>query len=148
MVDDNTPSGTQNFRSEPINVMGMTPAPIASKGWRIEDAEFVVVRDGLNPLIGRDLFDALRISVTQTTNSNEGSMVNAITPQFQFKTRIAKQFPQLISRIGRSKTHIVKSKFHKIFQPKHQKGRRVPNTLQERVNSGIKKILEEGRIEN
>ena len=31
----------------------------------------MVVRDGLKPLIGRDLFDALGISVTQTPNSNE-----------------------------------------------------------------------------
>ena len=71
-------------------------------------------------------------------------MVNAITPQCPFKARIAKQFPQLISRIGRSKIHIVKSNFHKILQPKHQKGRRVPINLQERVNSEIKKPLEEG----
>ena len=125
----------------------MIQAPIASKGWRIEDAEFVVVRDGLKPLIGRDLFDALGISVTQTPNSNEGSMVNAITPQCPFKSPIAKQFPQLISRIGRSKIRIVKSKFHKSFQPKHQKGRRVPINLQEGVNSEIKKLLEEGHIE-
>ena len=104
----------------------MIQAPIASNGWRIEDAEFVVVRDGLKPLIGRDLFDALGISVTQTPNSNEGSMVNAITPQCPFKTRIAKQFPQLISRIWRSKIHIVKSKFHKNFQPKHQKVEEYP----------------------
>ena len=125
------PQQLKTFANEPINVMGMIQAPIASKGWRIEDAEFVVVRNGLKPLIGRDLFDALRIAVTQTPNSNEGSMVNAITPQCPFKTRIAKQFPHLISRIGRSKIHIVKSKFHKNFQSKHQKGRRVPINLQE-----------------
>ena len=101
------PQELKTFANEPINVLGMIQAPIASKGWRIEDAEFVVVRDGIEPLIGRDLSDALGISVTQTPNSNEGSMVNAIAPQFPFKTRIAKQFPQLISRIGRSKIHIV-----------------------------------------
>ena len=74
-------------------------------------------------------------------------MVNTITSQSPFKTRIAKQFPQLITRIGRSKIHIVKSKFHRNFQPKHQKGRRVPINLQERVNNEIKKLLEEGHIE-
>ena len=142
------PQELKTFENEPINVMGMIQAPIASNGWRIEDAEFVVVRDGLKPLIGRDLFDAPGMSVTQTPNSNEGSMVNTITPQCPFKTRIAKQFPQLISRIGRSKIHIFKSKFHKKnFQPKHQKGRRVPINLQEQVNSEIKKLLEEGHIE-
>ena len=136
------PQELKTFANEPINIMGMIQAPIASKGWRIEDAEFVVFRDGLKPLIGRDLFDALGISVTQTPNSNEGSMVNAITPQCPFKTRIAKQFPHLISRIGRSKTHIFESKFHKNSKPKHQKGRRVPINLQERVNSEITKLLE------
>ena len=136
------PQELKTFANEPINVEGMIQAPIASKAWRTEDAEFVVVRDGLKPLIGRDLFDALGISVTQTPNSNEGSMFNGITPQCPFKTRIAKQFPQLISRIGRSKIHIVKSKFHKNFQPKHQKGRRVPINLQEGLNSENEKLLE------
>ena len=45
------PQELKTFANEPINVMGMIQAPIASKGWRIEDAEFVVVRDGLKPLI-------------------------------------------------------------------------------------------------
>ena len=137
----------KTFANEPINVMGMIQAPIASNGWRIKDAEFVVVKGGLKPLLGRDLFDALGISVTQTSSSYEGSMVNNVTIQCPFKTRIANHFPQLITRIGRSKIHFVKSKFHENFQPKHQMGRKVPINLQERVNSEIKNLLEEGHIE-
>ena len=140
------PQELKTFSNEPINVIGMIQAPIASNGWRLEEAEFVVVRDGLKPLVRRDLFDALGISVTQIPKQ-EGSMVNTITSQCPFKTRIAQQFPQLITRIGRSKIHIVKSKFHRNFQPKHQKGRRVPINLQERVNTEIKKLLVEGHIE-
>ena len=34
-----------------------------SNGWQIEDAKLVVVRDGLKPLIGGDVFAALGISV-------------------------------------------------------------------------------------
>ena len=75
-------------------------------------------------------------------------MVNNITTQCSFKTHIANQFTQFISRIGRSKIHIVKSKFHKSFQTKHQNGRTVPIYLQDRVNSEIKKLVEEGHIEN
>ena len=138
----------KKFANEPITVIGMIQAPIESNGWRIEDAEFVVVKDGLKPLIGRDLFEAIGISITQALCSNEGSMVNTITTQCPFKTRIADQLPQLMSRIGRSKINIVKSKFNKNFQPKHQKGRIVPTSLQDRVNSEIKKLLEEGHIEN
>ena len=108
------PQELKTFSNEPINVKGMIQALIASIGWRLEEAEFVVVRDGLKQIVGRDLFDALGISVTQTPKY-EGSMVNTITSQCPFKTRIAKKFPQLITRIGRSKIHIVKSKFHRNF---------------------------------
>ena len=74
-------------------------------------------------------------------------MVNTITIQCPFKSRIANEFPQLISRIGRSKIHIVKSEFHINFQPKNRKGGRVPINLHDRVNSEIKKLLEEGYVE-
>ena len=93
----------------------MIQTPVESNDWRIDDAEFALVRDSLKPLIGRDLFDALGISVTQTLNSIEGNMINNITIQCPFKTRTANQFPQLISSIERSKVHIVKLKFNKSF---------------------------------
>ena len=65
------PQELKTFSNETINVTGMIQAPIASNGWRLEEAEFVVVRDVLKPLVGRDLFDALGISVTQIPK-NEG----------------------------------------------------------------------------
>ena len=68
-------------------------------------------------------------------------MVNAITPQCPFKTCIAKQFPQLISRFGRSKIHFAKSNIHKNFQLKHQKNRRVPINLQEKSIVKLKNFL-------
>ena len=122
-------------------------SPVESNGWRSEDAEFVVFIDGLKPLIGRDLFEVLGISITQILCSDEGSMINTITTQCPFKTCIANQFPQLISRIVRPKNHLVKSKLHKNFQPKHHKGSRVPINLQERVNIEFKKLLKEEHIE-
>ena len=114
----------KSFANEPIPVIGMMQAPVENNGWRIEDAEFVVFRVGLKPLIGRDLFEVLGISITQTLCSNESSFVNTVRSHCPFKTRIANQFPHIISRIGRSKFHIVKPKFHKSFQPKHQKVRK------------------------
>ena len=136
----------KTFANETIPVIGMMQALIESNGWRIEDAEIVVVRDGLKPLNGRD-FEFLGISNSPTLCSDEGSMVNTITPQCPFKTRIANQVPQIMSRIGRSKVHIVQPKFPKNFQPNRQKGRRVPIILQERVNNEIEKLLEEEHIE-
>ena len=103
--------------------------PVESNCWRIKDDEFIVARDGLKLLIGRDLFDVLGISVTQMLNSIESGMTNNFGTQCPLKARKANQFPKLISCIGRSKIHIVKSKFDKKFQPKHQKGRRVNNEI-------------------
>ena len=45
--------------------------PLKSNGWQIENAEYVFFKDGLKPLIGRDRFEALGISVTQTLCSYE-----------------------------------------------------------------------------
>ena len=131
----------KTFANEPINVMEMIQAPIASNGWRIEDAEFVVLKDGLKPLPGRDLFEALGISVTQTPYSYERSTVINVTIQCPFKTRIANQFPQLITRIIRSKIHIVKSKFHKNLQPKHQRVEEYPLIYKNQLIVKLKNFL-------
>ena len=56
----------------------MMQMPVENNGWRIDGAEFFVVRDGLQPLIGRDLLEALGISVAQSLNSVEHSMINKI----------------------------------------------------------------------
>ena len=52
----------------------------------------------------------------------------------------------MISRIGRSKNHVAKSKFHKGFQPRHPTVRRKPINLQEKVNKELQKIIDENHI--
>ena len=41
---------------------------------------------------------------------------------------------------------MAKPKIHKNFQPRHQKGRRIPINLQEKVNKETKKLLDEKDI--
>ena len=100
----------------------MMQTPLAIIGWRIEDAEIVVLRHGLKPINGRDLFDGLGKNSTQTINPTEGFMINNISKQCPSKFKIAKQIPISTSCIGRSKEHIFK--IHKLFQPRRQKWRR------------------------
>ena len=54
MVNNGTFSRAQNFANEPIPIIGMMQTSLDINGWRIEDAEFVVVKYGLKPLIGRE----------------------------------------------------------------------------------------------
>ena len=120
MANNRTLKKLKTFANEPVPVIGMMQTPVESNSWRTDDGEFVVVKDGLKPLIGRSLFDALGISVTWTLHSIEGNIIANIITQSPIKTKIANQSPVLISRIGLSKVHIT-NKIFKHFQPKQKK---------------------------
>ena len=75
--------------------------------------------DGHRPLLCRDLFPALGLSIQQ---SNNQKTVNQVDQEYcPIKKQIATDFPDLISRIGKSKVHTVRSKFHRSYTPLHQK---------------------------
>ena len=61
--------------------------------------------------------------------------------------RIATDFADLISRIGKSKLHIVRSKFHKNYTPTNQKVRRVPIILLDKVSNELRKLSDQRHIE-
>ena len=63
------------------------------------------------------------------------------------KKQIATDFPDLISRIGKSKVHMVRSKIQRNYTPSHQKGCRVPINLLDKVSDELKKLSEQGYIE-
>ena len=111
-VHDNKNPQLRTFSNELIRIEGKVQAPVSSKGWTSHSATFTVAADGLKSLIDRDLFDQLRQAVTQSSSSS-GNQVNTISPYSEFKEYIALTFPILISRIGLSKNHVAKSKFHK-----------------------------------
>ena len=101
--------------------------------------------DGHRPLLGRDLFPAPGLSIQQ---SNNQKTVNQVDHEyFPIKTQIATDFPDLISRIGKFKVHTVRSKFHRNYTPLHQKDRRVPINLLDKVSDELEKLSEQGHIE-
>ena len=44
------------------------------------------------------------------------------------------------------KNHVAKFKLNKNFQPRHQKGRRTPINLQDKVNKELKKLHDKNQI--
>ena len=111
----------KTFVNMPIPVIGLMQTPVASIGGRIEDAEFVVIRDGLKPLIGRDLFGALGISVTHTLNPISGNMVKNINTQCSVKIRIPNKLPKLISPFARSEYQMSNQTFTNAFNQNTRK---------------------------
>ena len=124
-----------------IKIIGVIKTSIKCNDWVVTDVNVTVVEDGHRPIIGRDLFPKLGFSLTQSKQ-----VANVDQNKCLIKNQIAFDFPGLISIIGKSLKHSVKSKFHKHFTPTHQKGRRVPINLQPLVNDEIKKLLAEKHI--
>ena len=134
----------KTFSNEPIKVLGHLETTITYNQWKDRAAMLTVLEDGHRNIIGRDLFTTLGLqpwdynAVVQQQPENSKCVNNINTSICKIKETIATQFPHLVSRIGLSKTHVAKSKFHQKFTAKHQKGRRVPINLQPRVSRNYK----------
>ena len=107
------------------------------------------MEDGHKIIVGRDLFTSLGLAVVQQQQQPEiGKYIKNINNSTcKIKETIAAHFPHLVSRIGPSKTHVAKSKFHQRFTSKHKIGRRVPTNLQPRVTAESERLQNEGHIE-
>ena len=116
----------------------MINTSIKCNDWIATGVDITVVEDGHRHIIGRDLFSKLGFSLTQLKQ-----VANIDQNQCLITKQIAFDLPILITRIGKSLKHSVKSTFHKQFTPTHQKGRRVPINLQPLVNAELKKLREE-----
>ena len=135
----------KTFCNEPIQTLGILQTSIQSNNWYANPIEIQVVTDGHRPLLGRDLFPALGLSIQQ---SNNQKTVNQVDQEYyRIKKQNATDFLDLISRIGKSKVHTIRSKFHGNYTPSHQKGRRVPINLLDKVSDELKKLSEQGHIE-
>ena len=107
-----------------IKTLGTLKTPVRCNDWKIQKAKIMVVADGFRPILGRNLFDQIGKIISQKPCPNVE--VNNIDQTCAIKRSLAKEFPDLISRIGKSKHHTVNSKFHKNYRVTHQKGRKVP----------------------
>ena len=131
----------KTFSNDIIKIVGVINTSIKCNDWIATGVDVTVVEDGHRPIIGRDIFAELGFSFTQLKQ-----VANIDQKQCLIKKQIAFDFPDLITRIGKSLKHSVKSAFHKEFTPTHQKGRRVPINLQPLVKIELKKLLDEKHI--
>ena len=135
----------KSFSNDIVQPLGTLKTPVKCNDWSIQKAKITVVADGFRPILGRDLFDQLGITISQKPYPQ--TEVNNIDQPCAIKKSLAKEFPDLISRIGKSKNHTVNSKFHKSYRVIHQKGRKVPIHLQPKVKIELEKLLNEVHIE-
>ena len=71
-----------------------------------------------------------------------------LDPTSQFwRNHFVKRYPNMFSRLGRSKNYKVFTNFKDPLVPRQVKGRKVPIHLQDRVTAEIKKLIKDKQIE-
>ena len=109
----------KTFSIEPIKVLGHLETTVTYNQWKDRAAMLTVVEDEHKNIMGRDLFTTLGLAVVQQQPETGKCVNNINTSTCKIKETTATQFPYLVSRIGLSKTHVAKSKFHQKFTAKH-----------------------------
>ena len=135
---ENVKPRTRNFSNELIQIKGKIQTTVSSKGVTTRSCIFTDVADGLKLQIGCEWFDQLGLVVTYSP-SQTSNQVKRYSPHSAFKERIALKFTNLISRIERSKNLVSKPKYHKVFQRRHQKGRRIRISLPDKAQKRTQK---------
>ena len=101
------------FSKDIVETLGTLKTPVLCYDWKIQKANITVVADGFQPILGRALFDQLGVTISQNPCPN--IEVNTVETPCVIKQSLAKEFPELISRIRKSKHHSVNSKIHRIY---------------------------------
>ena len=132
------PLELNSFSNDIVQPLDTLKMPVKCNDWNIQKAKTTVVADEFRPILGRDLFDQLGITISQKPCPE--TEVNNIDQPCAIKISLAKEFPDLTFRIGKSKNHTVNSKYHKKYRVIHQKGRKVPIHLQLKVKIELEKL--------
>ena len=143
------PTNLRSFTNTQIRNVGTLYCDIECNCWNAGRADLIVVPNNHRAIIGRDLFQGLGIQVNQQhsprAEGKQVAMIQNLEGQ-NLKIEIAKKFPNLIKRIGRSKNLTVKSKFKTNFTLIHQRGRRIPIHLKSQVEEELKQLQKNGNV--
>ena len=120
---------------------------LSSGSWFAPDCKILLVDNKTNNIMGRDTLR--RLGITLTARKNEGKKILHITDNTT-KTNIIKwilkKYPNLCTRLGKSKNHIAKPTMKENFKPVQQKARKVPLHLLDKVEAELKKLIQDEQI--
>ena len=60
----------KSFSNDVVETLGTLKTPVQCYAWKIQKAKIKVVADGFRPILGRDLFDQLGLSISQKSCPN------------------------------------------------------------------------------
>ena len=87
------------FFNDIVETLGTLKTPVSCNDWKIQKEKTTVVADGFLPILGRDLFDQLGITISPRPRPK--TEVNRVETPCAIKKSLAKEFAELILRIGK-----------------------------------------------
>ena len=136
-------------------MIGAMAVTLQSNGWAI-NARIKVIGGNRQSIIGRDLMHQLGLQLVQQSPPGDQIMsIDEVDPEpavpegelDSWQTYFSKQFSNLFNRVGKIRNYKAQAEFFEDLIPVQQKGRRVPISLQEKVDTEIDKLLKQGHIE-
>ena len=91
--------------------------------------------------------EVMNIQGTEDNSCDEWHDESEDEQMNQCQLYFSKLFPKLFTRVGKIRNYKVQAEFFKNLVPVQQKERRVPVTLQEKVDKEIDKLLTQRHIE-
>ena len=111
-------------------------------GWAAP-AQVSVISGNHQSILGRNLMGTLGLELVQPKKvmGITGEGISQEEEYDELQTYICKLYPNLFTRIGKIRTAKVRAEFFENLKPIQQKGRRVPISLQDKVDKEIHRLM-------
>ena len=137
-----------DYNNNRINILGKVAVTMSLNGWA-DPAQVSVISENHQSILGRDLIGTLGLELVQKKKvmgiTGKGSCQDE-EEYDELQTYFCKLYPNLITRIGKVRNAKVRADFFENLKPIQQKGRRVPISLQDKVDKEINRLMNEGHI--
>ena len=136
------------YNNNRINILGKVAVMMSLNGWAAP-AQVSVISGNHQSILGRDLMGTLGLELVQRKKvmgiTGKGSSQEE-EEYDELQTYFCKLYPNLFTRIGKIRNAKVRAEFFEKLKPIQQKGRRVPISLQDKVDKKIHRLINEGHI--
>ena len=139
-----------DYNNNRINILGKVTVMMSLNGWAAP-AQVSVISGNHQSILGRDLMGTLGRDLMGTQRKKvmgiTGEGISQEEEEYdELQTYFCKFYPNLFTRIGKIRNAKVKAEFFENLKPIQQKGRRMPISLQEKVDKKIHRLINEGHI--
>ena len=137
-----------DYNNNRIYILGKVTVMMSLNGWAAP-AQVSVISGNHQSTLGRNLMGILGLELVQRKKvmgiTGEGTSQEE-EDYDELQTYFCKLYPNLFTRIGKIRNAKVRAEFFENLKPIQQKGRRVPISLQEKVDKEVHRLINEGHI--